>query len=689
MMRIIILFLLLPTLMLAQKWTMLVYVAADNDLAQWADSDLVEMEQYGSNQDIRVVAQIDKPTIGARRLLVGQGSSYTLQEIGIIDMCSWETLSDFLYWGMSNFPAENYLVILWDHGTGWTSMPRRSFGTDWSSGNVLSVANGDLQRALATAYEFTGKRIDLFAFDACLMQQIEVAFELRKYARVLLAPQSIMPLAGFRYDELLQALHTNPSTAATTLAQSIINSTVSNYTGVQPIALSAVDLTKIVDIKHYFTVMSASLTQGTPSPSMNQLRKNVQTIPAIGCIPDTTDDFIDLGDYLGGLVQIYNTHDVEQLWHSYTQSIISAGYWGDDFNSTSGLTVWFPDRYTQFKQLLDRYTYLEWTQSDWLGFLNWYFDCDDIRPTTVSVRASDIGTSNDFRLRWTPARDLAPVTYNVAESLDSSSIFFDPCEDTSLWLLNGFTLSPVNSHSGLYSFFSGNASNLQNYMETRDNILIQDMGILSIFLHYNTEEQSDSLILQYGAFQDVHYGSSNGWVERRVLLPPGNYPIRIAYRTNGSINNGGCYLDDFSLSEMTTGRIIRSAYRDTSLHLYNLLRGQHLFAVYAEDRYRNIGSVSDLLSVSFEDYAAPYSIPNPFQTSCSIVLDYPDTLHPTVEIYSLSGIRVKTFLPEAITDKRVFWNGKDEEQRDVGAGVYFVVTKDTGFKKLGKIARQR
>jgi hypothetical protein len=688
-MRITLLLFLLPALLLGQKWTMLVYIAADNDLAQWADSDLAEMEMYGSDQEIRVAVQIDKPSIGGRRLLVGQGSSATVQELGIIDMCSWVTLSDFLIWGMSMFPADNYLVILWDHGTGWTTMPRRSFGTDWSSGNVLSIANGDFQRALATAYEFTGERIDLFAFDACLMQQIEVGFELRKYARVLLAPQSIMPLAGFRYDDLLHALHMNPSITASSLAQNMINSTVSNYAGIQPIALSAVNLSHMDEMKQYFANMSAVLMSGTPSPALYSLRNNVQTIPAIGCIPDTTDDFVDLGDFLAGLEQIYGTPDVRQVLNVYDQAIMSTGYWGDDFAGITGVTAWFPDRYLQFKQLVNYYMQLEWTQSNWLGFLNWFYDRDDIRPTSVSVRASDIGANNDLTLSWAAAYDLAPVNYLVAEASDTIPIFFDPCEDSSFWHLYGFTLSSTNFHSGTSSFFSGNASNLQNYMETRNNIVIENMGILSIYLHYNTEEQGDSLILQYGPFRDVHYGATNGWIERRALLPAGNYPVRILYCTNGAMNMGGCYIDDISLCEMTGGRVIRTAYSDTSLYLYNLLRGHHMFAVYAEDWYKNRGNVSNLLGISLTDYAAPYSVPNPFQTSCSIVLDYPDTLSPAVEIYSLSGIRVRRFLPDQIIGQRVFWNGKDDEQHDVAAGIYFVLIKDTGFKRIGKIARQR
>jgi hypothetical protein len=681
--------LLLPALLVAQEWTVLVYIAADNDLAQWADSDLVEMERFGSNQDIRVAVQIDKPSVGAQRLLVGQGSSLIIQSLGIIDMCSWETLSDFVYWGMSSFPAEKYLVILWDHGTGWTAMPNRSFGSDWSSGNVLSIANGDFRKALAAAYEFTDERIDLFAFDACLMQQIEVAFELQGYARVLLAPQSTMPLAGLRYDELLENLHVNPGIGATQLSRNIIQSTIDNYTGVQPITISAINLAGLDDIRKYSIILTAKLMYSSPSQSLGQLRNTVQTIPAIGCIPNPTDDFVDLGDFLSRMDELMAMTETEQLLQAYLRTIIYTAYWGDDFSSTSGLTVWFPDEYRQFKQLLGYYQSLRWTESKWLEFLNWLYDSDDIRPTAISITAGDIGANNDFHLSWTEAYDLSPVKYTVIEASDTAGLFHDPGEDSSLWNLNGFTLSTAVFHSGSLSFFSGNASNLQSYMETRENIMIQDLGFLSIFLHLNTEDINDSLIIQYGSFQDVHYGSSNGWIERRVLLPAGDHPLRISYHTNGALNMGGCYIDDIAVYNMTEGHIIRGGYPDTRLFLYNEMRGDHLYAIYAEDNYTNRGNVSNLLGVLIEEYAVPYSVPNPFQTSCSIVLDYPDSLDPMVEIYSLSGTLVKRFQSEEITNQSIYWDGKNEAGRDVAAGLYFILLKDTGLHKIGKIARQR
>jgi hypothetical protein len=683
------LLLLLPFVLVAQEWTVLVYVAADNDLAQWADSDLVEMESVGSSSDVRVVVQIDKPSIGARRLLVGQGGSALLGELGIIDMCSWETLSNFLAWGMTSFPAEKYLVILWDHGTGWTAAPHRSFGTDWSSGNVLSIANGDLHKALSSAFEFTRERINVLAFDACLMQQIEVGFEVRPYANLLLAPQSIMPLEGFRYDDILQALHSDPSMGGTKLCLKIIQSTVDNYTGIQPITISAIRVSRLNEIADIFIDLVSTLCYGLPNQALQDMRRAVQTIPAIGCTPDTSDDFVDLGDFFAGLDVIYEQSAVDHVLEAYARTIVATDHWGEEFSRATGLTVWFPDKYSQFKQLLNLYMSLQWVGAKWLVFLNWFYNTDDIRPTTPFINTSVPGASNDFLLQWSMSYDLAPVTYNIIESRDTSLIFHDPCEDSSHWYLNGFALSSINPHSGSFSLFSGNTANSTTQLETRDNITIQHMGLLSLFLYYSTEDMIDSLVIEYGTFRDVHYGVSNGWIERSIVLPPGSYPLRIWYRTNGAINLGGCYIDDIEVHELDNALFVRQNHQDTSIYVYNKLRGDYLYGVWADDRYLNTSNVSDLVSLSVEEYAMPYSIPNPFQTTCYIAVDYPDTLNPTVQIFSLRGSRVRKFETGDIINQRIYWDGKDEQGREVGSGIYFVLLKDNSFEKLGKIARQR
>jgi hypothetical protein len=688
-MRSLFFLLLLPFVLLAQEWTMLVYIAADNDLAQWADSDLVEMERFGSDQNITVVAQVDKPAIGATRLLIGQGSSSVIQNLGIVDMCSWETLRDFICWGITYFPARRYLVLLWDHGTGWTAMPNRSFGTDWSSGNVLSIANGDFQKAVSTAYEYTGTRIDLFAFDACLMQQIEVSFEIKDYAYVFLAPQSVIPLPGFRYDTILQRLRANPAMDAPELSQIIVQSTVDNYQNIQPVALSAINLARIGGFAQALAEIEGQLMQESPNQLLYTLRQTVQTIPAIGCTPNITDDFIDLGDFISGLDNIYPQVDFRKLIIAYAQTVIHSDHWGEAFENTTGLTVWFPDIYQQFKQLLQRYQNLDWVRWNWLSFLNWYYDCDDIRPTESSLEATEPGSNNDFRLHWTASHDLSAVKYHVVQATGMVPVFADQCEDSSLWNFSGFVLSSVNAHTGSHSFFSGNAGNLNNYIETIDNVVIEELGLMSIYLYYNTEDMIDSLIIEYGTFRDVHYGYSNGWIERKAILPPGDHPIRVSYHTNSTNNQGGCYIDDVRLYGLTRGQFIRRDLGDTTLYVYNNPFGNYVYAVYAEDAYNNTGNSSNSLDVSVTQYAVPYSIPNPFQTSCHIVVDCPDTLDPSVEIYSLRGAQLRKFHSDMIVDGKIYWDGKDEAGREVGSGLYFILVRDTGFKRIGKIARQK
>ncbi len=688
-MRNLLFFLLLPCSLVAREWTMLVYMAADNDLAQWADSDLVEMERFGSNEDVNVVIQIDKPSIGCRRMFVGNGSSVTLEEMGPIDMCAWETLADFIFWGITNFPAERHIVILWDHGSGWTTIPNRSYGSDWSHGSVLSIASGDFRQALSAAHEYTDTRIDILSFDACLMQQIEVAYEARDHATLMVAPQSVMPLPGFRYDNIIGSLHAEPGMNASGLARIIIQSTVDNYSDSVPIAVSAVSIAKTSGLIQELIAVENELMEQPPTPVLQAARQTVQTIPGLGCTPYPTDDLVDLGDLIRALDGIYAQVDLNGLNIAYAQTIVHAEHWGDAFGSTTGLTVWFPDVYVQFKQLLGSYGELDWTISNWLEFLNWFYDSDDIRPTACALTGTGPASDNDFRLHWTRSLDLAPVRYNVVEATGTAPVFSDACEDSSLWDFSGFVLSSANPHTGNASFFSGNASDLAVSIETKANLVIEELGALSIFLHYNTEEMADSLVIEYGPFRDVHYGYSGGWTERMVVLPAGDHPLRISYYTNGSINEGGCYIDDVTIQQWTGGRFIRRDLQDTVLYVYNRTRGDYRYAVYAEDLYGNTGDLSAAVGISLAEYAAPYSVPNPFQASCQIVIDHPDSLNPSVEIYSMAGARLRRFAPGEIVDHRVWWDGRDDGGREVGSGLYFVLIKDGAFKKLGKIARQR
>ncbi len=688
-MRSSLFFLFIPVLLFGREWTALVYMAADNSLASLADSDLVEMQIVGSSDDVAIVVQVDKPYIGARRLLVNRGTSVVLQDLGIIDMCDWRTLSDFIEWGTQNYPAEKFCVVLWDHASGWTLMPRKSFGSDWSSGNQLSISNGDFQKAISTAYDHTGEKIGVFAFDACVMQQIEVAFEIKDFAKIFLAPQNVCPLEGFRYDRIFEKLDDEPGIDEFQLAQHIVRINVENYVDIQPVVYGAINMARLSELRRRMDKCMRSLMANQSNQDLIELREAVQTIPLLGQVPSPQDELIDWGDFISSVHEMIRSPESEQLLYAYNTTIVEADYWGENFSRTTGLTIWFPFRYLPFKQLLDDYINLTWAQSQWPRFLNWFYGEDDIRPTPIEITIGKVGENNDFVIRWPASYDLAPVTYTVIEAEDTLPIFEEDCEDPSDWYFNGFSSSTDPVHSGSYSFFSGDASNLLSSAETREPILIEDVGLLSMYLHYNTEEMADSLIIEYGSLRDVHYGLSNGWKERRLILPAGNHNLKISYHTNASVNKGGCYIDDIKIYNLCKGRYLREYCADTAVYLFNKLRGTYYYAVYPQDLFENRGNVSSLARVVLERHAVPYSIPSPFQSGCTLILDYPDTVHPTVHIFSISGRKIREFNADEIENKTIFWDGKDEHGRDVGSGLYFVLLKGDSFKRIGKVARQR
>lgn len=85
-------------------------------------------------------------------------------------------------------PAEKYSLILGSHATGWLPADyskSRSFGDD----NGAKIHIPDLSKAL----EQSGIHFDYILFDACLMSQVEVAYELRNTADYLI----LSPAEGY------------------------------------------------------------------------------------------------------------------------------------------------------------------------------------------------------------------------------------------------------------------------------------------------------------------------------------------------------------------------------------------------------------------------------------------------------------------------------------------------------------
>jgi hypothetical protein len=223
-----------PELDEKRQWTIAVYLSADNDLESAAIADLLEMQKGIPAEGVEVVVLLDRwkgpagqqddSWTDARVLRVRPGDDGTFTTLGEPrerDMGDPATLASFVTGVFRKYPAPHHAVFLWDHGRGWEGM-----GVDEdapgskNSRTLLSLL--DLRAGLRSALLACNLlRLDLVAFDACMMAQLEVALAMHDLARIMLASEAVVPGSGYPYTEVLP--HFANSTDALAISKAIVD----------------------------------------------------------------------------------------------------------------------------------------------------------------------------------------------------------------------------------------------------------------------------------------------------------------------------------------------------------------------------------------------------------------------------------------------------------------------------------
>jgi len=119
---------------LKASWTFMVYLDADNNLDPYGPLNIQQMSNgLTAEANVNVIVLMDRLEQPAYLYKVTHNKVEVVLSLGEVDMGSWETLSWFVEYTLKNYPAEHYILDLWDHGGGY-----RGVCWDESSGNHLS-----------------------------------------------------------------------------------------------------------------------------------------------------------------------------------------------------------------------------------------------------------------------------------------------------------------------------------------------------------------------------------------------------------------------------------------------------------------------------------------------------------------------------------------------------------------------
>ncbi|MBQ7442829.1 MAG: hypothetical protein IJS59_03040 [Bacteroidaceae bacterium] len=207
--------------------TAIIYVAGENGLADFVDADSVEIARGLASipADARVVMFIDDAR--SSRICVGTRSE-PMQTVRTFPRNITATDSADMLGVMreivGTYPAAHYGITFWSHASGWvehdaaTRARRRSFGIDNGQRDRYSNDGPEMSINTLAAVLEQLPHTDYLFFDACFMQCVEVAYELRHVTDWLIASPAEIPGDGAPYDIILADMCT-PASVPTGIVQ--------------------------------------------------------------------------------------------------------------------------------------------------------------------------------------------------------------------------------------------------------------------------------------------------------------------------------------------------------------------------------------------------------------------------------------------------------------------------------------
>ena len=119
-----------------------------------------------------------------------------------------ERMKEVLSWMMSNYPADDYGLVMWGHANGWVIMDanRRALAVDTgnnsTSGTGVWLEVPDFRKVL----EALPHPLKFVFADCCNVQNVEVAYELKDVTQYLIASPAAIPDDGAPYEAIIPDL---------------------------------------------------------------------------------------------------------------------------------------------------------------------------------------------------------------------------------------------------------------------------------------------------------------------------------------------------------------------------------------------------------------------------------------------------------------------------------------------------
>ena len=116
--------------------------------------------------------------------------------------------------------------------------------------------NIEMKSVLSKAAKFLGGKIAVVGMDACLMSMVEVAYQIRGTATVMVGSEEVEPGEGWPYDTILATLAAKPTTTPAELGTTIVARYLASYGANSGVTQAALDLARTDGLKKVCSTIS-------------------------------------------------------------------------------------------------------------------------------------------------------------------------------------------------------------------------------------------------------------------------------------------------------------------------------------------------------------------------------------------------------------------------------------------------
>lgn len=252
-------------------YTIMMYGCGGGNLDLPMVTNIREALLAGASDRVKFTGQIKfssklqeyEETAGTQRFIVGDTPEnwYTPVEVLDTDLKLYDpqNLTDFINWSKEQCPADEYILLLWNHGGAWVPSHDAPTNRAVVYDDVLNKEGLTLDD-LVKGIKDSGTKMKMIYYDACLMGMVEVLSGLTECADYALAASHITPGIGGDYNSLMY--HLNHSTNFEQAIKNYCYETVSHW-GVlsDPLDLTFVNLSKMDNLLGEINVFSSYLEE--------------------------------------------------------------------------------------------------------------------------------------------------------------------------------------------------------------------------------------------------------------------------------------------------------------------------------------------------------------------------------------------------------------------------------------------